>query len=284
MKNYDFGDKLIQARQAKGWTQMDLAEKSNISLRTIQRIESGQVNPRAYTLKQLSEIVGLDFSEMLENSGDSKSKNPHSSFNLSKLILWHISDLFNLKTNTMKKMTILSSITIITAISLFSIITDSKAQTNVASDRTDYIETNSRGIIYLIPRGQKTVLANMKDTADLRVDSDLIQEYKGNIYLNKNFIGRALEGDTVKYSQGNLEIVDSYYLQTSSYRKDIFYLFPKGQIIDNMSLFEGTESFHFSGHVLKEKNNKIFFDDKLIGKAQAGDTILFRNGKVRILR
>lgn len=281
MKNYDFGDKLIQARQARGWTQMDLAEKSNISLRTIQRIESGQVNPRAYTLKQLSEIMGLEFSEILVNSGDSKSTNPHSGFSLSKFLLWHISDLFNLKTKTMKKVAILTSITIITAISLFSIINDSKAQT---SERTDYIKTNSRGIIYLIPRGQKTLLSNMKDTADIRVDSDLIQEYKGKIYLNKNYIGKAIEGDTVKYNQGNLEIVVSYYLQTSSYRNDIFYLFPKGQMIDDMSLFEGTESFHFSGHVLKEKSNEIFFDDKLIGKAQAGDTILYSNGKVKILK
>lgn len=284
MKKFDFGDKLIQSRHARGWTQMDLAEKSNISLRTIQRIESGQVNPRAYTLKQLSEIIGLEFSETLENSGDSKSKNPHSGFSLSKFILWHISDLFNLKTKTMKKVTILASIMIITAISLFSIITDSEAQNNVASDKTDYIETNSRGIIYLIPRGQKTVLSNMKDTADLRVDSDLIQEYKGKIYLNTNYVGKAIEGDTVKYNQGNLEIVGSYYLQPSSYRNDIFYFFPKGQIIDNMSLFEGIESFNFSGHVLKEKSNEIYFDDKLIGKAQAGDTILYRNGEMKILK
>ena len=284
MKNYDFGEKLIHARQAKGWTQMDLAEKTNISLRTIQRIESGQVNPRAYTVKQLSEIIGLDFCEILENSRDSKSKNPHSGFSLSKLILWHISDLFNLKTHTMKKVTILSLITILTTIGLFSIIRHSIAQDNVDSDRTDYTVTSSKGIIYLIPRGQKTIISNMKDTADLRIDSDLIQEYKGKIFLNKNYIGRALEGDTVKYNQGNLEIVDSYYLQPSSYRKDIFYLFPNGQMIDNMSLFEGTESFHLSGHILKEHNNNILFDEKFIGKAQPGDTILYRNGKVKILR
>jgi hypothetical protein len=55
-------------------------------------------------------------------------------------------------------------------------------------------------------------------------------------------------------------------------------------MIDNMSLYDNTESFHFSGHILKEKNNKIYFDDKLIGKAQVGDTILYNNGKVKILR
>ncbi len=284
MKKYDFGYKLIKARQAKGWTQMDLSEKSNISLRTIQRIESGQVNPRTYTLKQLSLIVGLDFSEILENSGDSKSKNSHSGFSLLKLILWHISDLFNLKTNTMKKVTILSSITIITAISLFSVITNSNAQSTNVSDSEDYIKSNSRGIIYLIPRGQETVLSNIKDTADLKVGNDLIQEYQGNILLNKKYIGRALEGDTVKYNQGKLEIIDSYYLQTSSYRKDMFYLFPKGQLISNMSLFEGTESFNFSEHILQEKDYKIYIDKKLVGKVESGDTVVYRDGKIKILK
>ncbi len=284
MKENDFGNKLIQARQAKGWTQMDLAEKSHISLRTIQRVESGQVNPRAFTVKQLSEIIGLDFFEILENSGDSKTKIRHSDFNVLKYILWHITDLFNLKTNTMKKVTILSSIMIITVISLFSVITDSNAQDVRGFDRKDYIQTNSRGIIYLIPRGQKTVLSNMKDTADLRVANDLIQEYKGSIFLNNTFMGRVLEGDTVKYNEGNLEIVDSYFLQTSSYRKDLFYLFPKGQQIKNMSLNEGTESFHFSDHILQERNNKIYVDKKLVGKIESGDTVVYRDGKTRILR
>lgn len=284
MKKNDFGHKLIQARQTKGWTQMDLAEKSNISLRTIQRIESGQVNPRAFTIKQLSEIIGLDSFEILENSGDSKSKNRHSDFNMLKYILWHITDLFNLKTNTMKKVTILSSITIITVFSLFSVITDSNAQDIRGFDSKDYIQTNSRGIIYLIPRGHKTILSNTKDTADLRVANDLIQEYKGFIFLNNIYIGRALEGDTIKYKEGKLEIVDSYYLQTSSYRKDMFYLFPKGHQISNMSLYEGTESFHFSDHILQEKNYKIYVDKKLVGKVESGDTIVYRDGKIQILR
>jgi hypothetical protein len=124
----------------------------------------------------------------------------------------------------------------------------------------------------------------MKDTADLRVANDLIQEYKGFIFLNNIYIGRALEGDTIKYNGGKLEIVDSYYLQTSSYRKDMFYLFPKGHQISNMSLFEGTESFHFSDHILQEKNYKIYVDKKLVGKVESGDTVVFRDGKIQILR
>ena len=47
------------ARVARGYTQLDLAEKTNISLRSIQRIESAQVSPRAYTLNILSATLGL---------------------------------------------------------------------------------------------------------------------------------------------------------------------------------------------------------------------------------
>lgn len=283
MKNSDFGNKLMIARKAKCWTQMDLAERSNISLRTIQRIESGQVHPRAYTLKRLSEILEMDLSELLDDFSDCISDNRHSDFGMLKLILWHISDLFNLKTNAMKKVTILSSMIVIATFCLFNFLLNSKGQNRITPGIPDCIEINSKRIIYLIPRLHNTILSNMKDTADLRVDNDLIQEYHGKIFLNKKYLGKALEGDTVKYKLGKLTIIQSYYLQPSSYRKDIFYLFPKGQIIDNMSLNEGTEYFKFSGHTLKEKDNMIYMDDLFIGKVHAGDSVIYSIGKVKIL-
>lgn len=47
-------------RIAMGYTQQELADISNISLRSIQRIEKGQVSPRMHTLKVLAKH--LDFS------------------------------------------------------------------------------------------------------------------------------------------------------------------------------------------------------------------------------
>ncbi|TRO67567.1 helix-turn-helix domain-containing protein [Christiangramia sabulilitoris] len=44
-------------RIQKGYTQAILAEKTKLSLRSIQRIEKGDVCPREYTLKVLSEIL-----------------------------------------------------------------------------------------------------------------------------------------------------------------------------------------------------------------------------------
>jgi len=48
------------ARIAKGYTQLELSERTKISLRSIQRIENGGVEPRLYTLKLLSGQLDFD--------------------------------------------------------------------------------------------------------------------------------------------------------------------------------------------------------------------------------
>lgn len=53
-------------RLAKGLTQSQLAECSGLSLRSIQRIESGAVIPRAYTLNLLADQLGFDIENLLE--------------------------------------------------------------------------------------------------------------------------------------------------------------------------------------------------------------------------
>lgn len=47
-------------RVSKGYTQSELAEKTRISLRSIQRIENGSVAPRLFTLKLLAEHLDFD--------------------------------------------------------------------------------------------------------------------------------------------------------------------------------------------------------------------------------
>ena len=61
MKQPDLGLKVTELRQEKGITQEQLAEHCEISTRTIQRIESGEVDPRTYTLKMLSDVLDFDF-------------------------------------------------------------------------------------------------------------------------------------------------------------------------------------------------------------------------------
>jgi len=63
MNQPDLGLKVSELRQTKAFTQEQLAEQCEVSARTIQRIESGEVDPRAYTLQCLSETLDFDFME-----------------------------------------------------------------------------------------------------------------------------------------------------------------------------------------------------------------------------
>lgn len=116
----DFGTRLIEIRKEKGLTQEEVAEKCKITVRTIQRIESGVVKPRAFTIKIISENLGFDFFEASSTGNDVNNENQNSKLE-DKTILWYVKDLFNLKTNTMKKISILTSTVVIIAISLFAI-------------------------------------------------------------------------------------------------------------------------------------------------------------------
>ena len=61
------GQLIKELRLKKGITQEDLAAKTDISVRTIQRIESGEVDPRAYTLQSIAAALDVDF-EVLAHS------------------------------------------------------------------------------------------------------------------------------------------------------------------------------------------------------------------------
>lgn len=104
MNQLEFGKELVKIRKAKGFTQSELAEKCDITIRTIQRIETGIVMPRSFTIKALSVALDFDFHNQLLVDSESQRL-----FFYNKIILQLI-DLFNLKTNTMKKATLMSVI------------------------------------------------------------------------------------------------------------------------------------------------------------------------------
>lgn len=55
-----------EARLAKGYTQKELSDLSKISVRSIQRIENGEIIPRSYTLKTLSKALDISWDETQE--------------------------------------------------------------------------------------------------------------------------------------------------------------------------------------------------------------------------
>jgi transcriptional regulator with XRE-family HTH domain len=70
MKQPELGRKISELRMAKGLTQEELVEKCNISVRTIQRIEAGEVTPRSYTVKTI--LAALDY-DLIKISDDEKN-------------------------------------------------------------------------------------------------------------------------------------------------------------------------------------------------------------------
>ena len=84
MKQPELGMKVTELRQQMGMTQEKLAELCEVSTRTIQRIESGEVDPRLYTLNNLGKVLDFDFS-----AGDLENEN-----------LWlaalHLSSMFSI--------------------------------------------------------------------------------------------------------------------------------------------------------------------------------------------
>lgn len=59
------GKKIQETRISKGLTQEDLAELSKVNLRTIQRIENNESEPRGKTLSLICDALGISLEEVL---------------------------------------------------------------------------------------------------------------------------------------------------------------------------------------------------------------------------
>ena len=62
------GEKILEVRKLKGLTQEDLSESAGINLRTIQRIEKGDSEPRGRTLRSICDILDINFEEIYNYS------------------------------------------------------------------------------------------------------------------------------------------------------------------------------------------------------------------------
>lgn len=65
---------LVAARRSKGWTQEELAERTGITVRTVQRLESGQTAPRLHTLRSVATILDIPLESVIFDQPDSASE------------------------------------------------------------------------------------------------------------------------------------------------------------------------------------------------------------------
>lgn len=56
------------------YSQSDLAEKAQLSLRTIQRVESGETIPKGHTLNAIVKALGVDIASLNEPSSELKTR------------------------------------------------------------------------------------------------------------------------------------------------------------------------------------------------------------------
>jgi len=131
MNQPEFGQELVKIRKAKGLTQSELAEKCQVSKRTIQRLESGMVIPRSFTIKTLSAALDFDFLTEFPHYLTEKGEILNKRFILINHIIAQIVDLFNLKTNTMKKVSVLTIMLGLIGIGLFTVTNKSFGQTKI---------------------------------------------------------------------------------------------------------------------------------------------------------
>lgn len=68
------GKLIKELRIKKGLTQEELADKTEVSARTIQRIENGEVDPRAYTLQMIAKALDVDYNLFVENEPDEEQE------------------------------------------------------------------------------------------------------------------------------------------------------------------------------------------------------------------
>lgn len=78
------GQKIVDIRKRKGLSQEELSGEAGINLRTLQRIEKGESEPRGYTLKSICQALEVDIEELYDYNKESDK---------SVLMLLHLSVL-----------------------------------------------------------------------------------------------------------------------------------------------------------------------------------------------
>lgn len=91
MKQPDLGLRILELRKQKGLTQDELVDLCNINVRTLQRIENGEVTPRSYTVKTILTALDYDYESL-----QSEENNFGNQFSIPRTEVKSINILLNL--------------------------------------------------------------------------------------------------------------------------------------------------------------------------------------------
>ncbi len=62
------GQRIIEFREQKGWSQSDLARACNKDRQAIEKLENGKVNPTVYTLHEIANALEISLSKLVDLS------------------------------------------------------------------------------------------------------------------------------------------------------------------------------------------------------------------------
>ena len=83
MNDYKFGNFLCGLREAKGMTQLEIANMLGVTTAAVSKWENGESKPRTETLFKLAEILDISAEELMAGKTREKKETPEFSFNVS---------------------------------------------------------------------------------------------------------------------------------------------------------------------------------------------------------
>jgi DNA-binding XRE family transcriptional regulator len=175
MTQPELGKKIAELRKAKGFTQEELVEKCNLSVRTLQRIESGEVAPRNYTIRLI--FTALDF-DIHENPGKGFSETKFSISDRLNQFYGFVFEMFNFKTHPMKKITILAVTLGLVFAGVFILSSESKAQKaekaikaieEATNKGNQWMKEGKIDSVLTLYRDDVTVFPNISGKAEVRL-------------------------------------------------------------------------------------------------------------------
>jgi transcriptional regulator with XRE-family HTH domain len=178
MTQPELGKKIAELRKAKGFTQEELVEKCNLSVRTLQRIESGEVAPRTYTIRLI--FTALDFNVHENPTQDFDEPKFQLSDRLSQFYGF-VSEMFNFKTNPMKKITVLAVTLGLVFAGVFFLSSETKAQKaekaikaieEAQAKGNQWMKEGKIDSVLTLYRDDVTVFPNISGKAEVRLMLD----------------------------------------------------------------------------------------------------------------
>ena len=71
----NFGEQLKEIRTTKGFTQIELSEKSGVALRTVQRMERNEGKPSLYSMNAIGEVLGTNLTLLYAPDDETEKRN-----------------------------------------------------------------------------------------------------------------------------------------------------------------------------------------------------------------